>query len=292
MTEVQRLTICEAVRDLGGVVRQSALLELGYAKREIAEAVTAGGLARVRRSWLVHPDADPMLVAAARAGVVLTCITRAKRLELWVTAEDRPHVAAARSAAGVSVEREGLVDGALGDRKATVHWHRPVVPRVPHALEDSIENTLIVVAHCQPKEHALAVWESAFRQQKVDPLVLEKLPLSRRARDLLEEATPFADSGLETIVPRRLRWLRLRIVPQMWLIDRPVDFLIGERLVLQIDGGHHVDRQREADVRHDAELMLRGYHVIRVGYWQVMNDWPGVQLLIQLAVAQGLHRAR
>lgn len=159
-------------------------------------------------------------------------------------------------------------------------------------LEDGTENTLVAVSQCQPFEHALAVWESALNKGIVDREVLSRLKLPRVARDILEEATPFADSGLETIVPRRLRWLRVRIVHQPWLYGHRVDFLIGDRLVLQVDGGHHVGAQRESDNRHDAELMLRGYHVIRVGYRQVMNDWPSVQQLLMNAVAQGLHLAR
>jgi very-short-patch-repair endonuclease len=85
--------------------------------------------------------------------------------------------------------------------------------------------------------------------------------------------------------------MRLRILPQAWLLGRPVDFLIGERLVLQIDGGHHVGRQRTSDIEHDAKLMLAGFHVIRVGYDQVVNDWPSVQAMIMGAVARGLHLA-
>jgi hypothetical protein len=34
-----------------------------------------------------------------------------------------------------------------------------------------------------------------------------------------------------------------------------------------------------------------GYHVIRVGYQQVINEWEHVQDLIMRAVAQGLHLA-
>jgi hypothetical protein len=34
-----------------------------------------------------------------------------------------------------------------------------------------------------------------------------------------------------------------------------------------------------------------GYHVIRVGYGQVIDRWHEVQELIMRAVAQGLHRA-
>ena len=84
-------------------------------------------------------------------------------------------------------------------------------------------------------------------------------------------------------------FLGVRIVPQAWISGHRVDFLIGERLVLQIDGATHTGAQRTADIRHDAELMLMGYHVIRVGYAQVVHDWPAVQQLIMHAVAQGLH---
>ena len=68
--------------------------------------------------------------------------------------------------------------------------------------------------------------------------------------------------------------------------------MIGDRLVVQIDGSHHVGSQRSADIRHDAQLMLRGYRVIRVSYHQVMFDWASVQDLIMRAVAQGHHLAR
>jgi hypothetical protein len=35
-----------------------------------------------------------------------------------------------------------------------------------------------------------------------------------------------------------------------------------------------------------------GFHVIRVGYIQMVDDWPGVQALIMQAVARGLHLAK
>ncbi|HBR89733.1 MAG TPA: DNA/RNA helicase, partial [Microbacterium sp.] len=105
-------------------------------------------------------------------------------------------------------------------------------------------------------------------------------------------ADQFADSGLETFVVPRLRWLGLPLRCQIWLHGHRVDLLIGERIALQIDGGHHVGAQRAADIAHDADLMLRGYHVIRVTYVQVTEQWPEVQERIMLAVAQGLHLAR
>ena len=80
-------------------------------------------------------------------------------------------------------------------------------------------------------------------------------------------------------------------MPQIWILGHRVDFLIGERLVVQIDGGHHVGSQRTSDIAHDAALMAAGYHVIRLSYEQIIDDWPTVQDMIARAVAAGLHLA-
>jgi very-short-patch-repair endonuclease len=275
----------------GQVVRQSALLARGWSKHDLSRAVACGELIRVRRSWLAVPDADPYLVAAARAGVVITCVTQAERLGLWTLHTGQPHVAAPAHSGGVRLDAGPDGSAGTGAPTAVVHWFTPLIARAPGALVDPIENVLAAVARCQPFEVAIAVWESALRRAEVDRLALSNLPLSSAAREILDRASPFSDSGLESFVVPRLRWMRLRIVPQVWLYGHRVDFLLGERLVLQIDGGHHVGGQRERDIAHDAQLMLRGYHVIRVGYRQVVDDWPSVQDLIMRAVAQGLHRA-
>ncbi|WP_235563026.1 endonuclease domain-containing protein [Microbacterium sp. Root53] len=70
-----------------------------------------------------------------------------------------------------------------------------------------------------------------------------------------------------------------------------MDFLIGERLVVQVDGAHHVGAQRSSDNAHDAILRLHGYHVIRVTSQQIYEHWEEVQDLILRAIAQGLHKA-
>ncbi len=271
--------IRDAVSRGGGVVRSRALLEAGWSRRAVDRAVRVGAIARVRAGWVALTNADPELVAAARAGVVLSCVTQSRRLGLWTLGGDGMHVAA-----GAHSGRVGPVDG-------RVHWSQPVVPRHPDALVDSPENVLVLVARCQPFEAALAVWESAFTKGLVERQVLRRLALPPAARRLLEEARPFADSGLETLAIPRLRWLRLPLRRQVWIAGHRIDLLIGERLVLQIDGGHHVGVQRESDIAHDATLMLMGYHVIRVGYGQVIDRWHEVQELIMRAVAQGLHRA-
>ncbi|MGC5223243.1 DUF559 domain-containing protein [Micromonospora sp. DT81.3] len=262
-------------RAKGGVVPVRSLRRAGHSEHAVARAVSTGVLVRVRRGWVAVPDADPYLIAAARAGVVVSCITQARRLGLWVLAGAEPHVAAPQHA------------GHVAALDATVHWAAPLVPRVPGALED----VLALVADCQPSERALVIWESALRRGMVDRVALARLPLGPKARTILADAHPFSDSGLESLFRDRLRWLQLPIIAQPWLAGHRVDFLIGDRLVFQIDGAHHVGAQREADIAHDARLMLLGYHVIRVGYTQVIDQWPSVQDLIMRAIAQGLHRA-
>lgn len=255
--------------------------EAGITWRAMADAVTSGQLLRLRRRWLAVPDADPHLLAAARAGVVVSCLSAAQHLGLWIATPRGDHVAAS--------PRAGRVDVLAGTH---VHRANPVVPRHPDALVDAVENALVLVAACVPLEEALVVWESAMNKHLVTAEALARLHLPGRAREILKRAQPFADSGLETIVVVRLRWLRLRLLPQAFVLGHRVDLLIGDRLVLQIDGGHHVGAQRAQDNRHDATLMLHGYHVIRVGYRQIMDDWPSVQDLITRAVAQGLHLRR
>lgn len=270
-----------AVRRAGGVARTRDLGDLGLRRAQFEAAIGGGTLRRVRNGWVALPDADPLLVSAVRLGVVLSCITQARRLGVWVHAE-RPalHVAVAPGSSG------GKPDS------IRVHWAKPPIPRPPGALTDPIENVLALVAECEPFEQALATWESALNKGLVEREALANLPLRARARRVLDDASPFADAGLETYLRPRLRWLRLPIRAQTWIAGHRVDALLGERLILQIDGAHHVGAQRSEDIRHDAALTLLGYHVIRISYPQMMNEWPMVQDLIMRAVAQGLHRAR
>lgn len=274
--------VAAAIVARGGVARSRSVRAAGCSEHEIRRAVAPGEVVRVRKGWLAVPDADADLVRAARAGVVLTCVTQARRLGLWVAAgrAEAVHVAAPAHSGSVRVAA------------ARVHWAQPVLPRDPAVLADPVENVLALVAACQPRESALVIWESAYNRGLVDRAAMLRLPLSAVARELAATATPWSDSGLETIVITRLAWLGVPIRPQVWIEGHRVDFLIGDRLVLQVDGGHHVGAQRRSDIRHDAALALLGYHVIRVDYVQITERWHEVAEVVQRAIAQGLHRIR
>lgn len=148
-----------------------------------------------------------------------------------------------------------------------------------------------MVASCQPHAAALAVWDSALNRGLTTLPRLQALPFIGNARKVLSECSPFADSGLESIFRARTRWLPVTVRSQVWLHGHRVDFLLGDRLVVQLDGGHHVGAQRSSDNAHDATLQLLGYHIIRVTYAQIMQDWPSVQEAIMDAIAMGRHLA-
>ncbi|HWV50615.1 MAG TPA: DUF559 domain-containing protein [Microbacterium sp.] len=281
MQEQRRARLVRAMVQVGGVARVARLRDARISRYDIDVALREGVLTRARQGWVALPDADPMLVAAARCGVVLTCVTQARRLGIWVHDQVLvPHLGAVQDRR-YAKPREGIV-----------HWAQPVVPRHPDALEDPIENVLAMIARCEPFEQALASWDSALNKGLVSRQALERHDLGPDARRVLAECWPFADAGLETYFRPRLRWMRLPLYFQTWISGHRVDVLVGDRLVVQIDGGTHVGAQRAEDIRHDAELKLLGYHVIRVSYHQVMNEWHVVQDLIMRAVAQGLHLAR
>lgn len=262
-----------------GVARTTEIQRLGYTQHAIREAVRAGKVVRPQRGWLAIPGQDPELIFAARHGVVLSCITQATRLGLWVLRVDRPHVAGSLTARNTSAP------------DCTVHWRKPLVPRQPSLLTDHLENVLDVVAACQPFEVALAIWDSAMQKNLIDYHALKMLPLRGRSTALLAECTPFADSGLESIVRTRLRWLPVPVRIQATVRGRRVDVLIGDRLVLQIDGKHHQGVQRASDMEHDAELIQHGYTVLRMNYAQIVYKWAEVEARILGAIARGKHLA-
>lgn len=178
--------VADRVAELGGVVRPSRLVREGHGRRHVSEAVSRGLVTRVRRDWIASPDVDEFLVAAAKTGTVVSCVTTAERLGLWVHERPaQPHVA-----------HPGR--GKIAATTAVVHWQRAIVPRHPDLLEDGVENVLMTVAACRPYEQARAVWESALNKGLVDKRRLERLPWVGVARRLAQEVTPWADSGLKT----------------------------------------------------------------------------------------------
>lgn len=263
----------------GLVAHTSTVYEHGFTKRDAAEAVAEHGVERVRRSWLTTLSPTAPTRRALAVGGRLTCISEAQQIGLWVPRIAEPHVWVAPTAS--RFDSEGL----------RIHRGVGPSPLAAHSPRQPILNVLFHVAGCLVLADALTVWESALRKTALTKEMLQQVSWSsRRARLLGDTAGGLSDSGLETYVVVRLRRIGLAVRQQVWLDGHPVDALVGRRLVVQIDGRHHLEvAQRRRDIEGDARLALMGYTVLRFDYKQVMFDWPLVERTVLLAVAQGRH---
>lgn len=271
------------VRRNGRIAHTSDILKAGATRYSIRSALTSGSLVRVRRDWLALHDCDPLLTAAASHGGRLTCLTAAARYGLWTVSDNVTHLAVAPNAGRLALP---------AGMKA--HWSVGPVPVGSRRLIDPLENTLVRVAECQPFESAVIVLDSALRLKRIAPTQLTRIATkSSRFAIAVDAAAEFSDSGIETIPRIRLRRIGIEMRQQVVIDDHPVDGLIGDRLVLQIDGyGPHSDvARRRSDIRQDARLTLMGYTVLRFDYAQIVGNWAYVEATILSAMAQGLHHA-
>lgn len=279
--EVDRLAAW--VTDAGGIAHRDAAANAGFSVAIRRAAVRCGAVRRLRRFWLATDAAPLDLLTAAESGGTLTCVSAARHRGWWVP-DDAPD--------GIHV---GLDPHASSPIPAvTAHWSQRIAPAPGYGLLDSVEDTLAHLAQCLPPESAQIVWNSALRVENLAVEAIQRVRWrSTAARECAERASDQSDSGLETIVAVRLSGWGVPLRQQAELLGRPVDLLIGERLVVQIDGfAHHsTSAQRSKDVAFDAELVLMGYTVLRFTYAQVMYDWPSVERSIARAIAAGAHLA-
>lgn len=277
--------VIEWIGARGGIVHRDAVLSAGFGARALRATVASSALRRIGRSWLVAPGAPDELVTAARAGGRLACVSVARQRKWWMPDGVGPNV---------HVHRHPHAFVPPLSPPVTAHWSIPVVAVSPHALTESIEDALAHIASCLPREDALVLWESAARRERLSPEALRQVRWKTvAARECAEATTGLSDSGLETIVVVRLSPWGVPMRQQTVLAGRPVDLLIGERLVIQLDGFayHSSAADRRRDIEHDAELAARGYTVLRFTYSQVLHDWIAVERSIARALARGAHLA-
>lgn len=271
----------------GGIAHRADILAAGFGLEALRRQMRAADTSVIRRAWVVLDSAPTDLRDAARAGGRVACVSLARRRGWWVpeSVGDRLHVHL-RPDAGPARMPE--------DWSGRVHWTQVIAPVASRSLEESPEDALAHIAECLPLDDAIVLWESAIRLEKLAVESVRAIPWStRRAQECASRVSGLSDSGLETILVTPLSRWGVRVRQQVVLAGRPVDILIGDRLVVQIDGWqfHSTSAQRSKDVAHDAELRLRGYTVLRFSYAQIVRDRRAAEAVIRHAVAQRLHLA-
>ena len=101
----------------------------------------------------------------------------------------------------------------------------------------------------------------------------------------LSRAGGLSGSVTEAVFAFRSHIFGVRIRQQVEVGPDRVDFVLGDRLIVELDSKEFHDKHR--DYARDARLIARGYRVMRFDYRQVMFDWPAVEAALAAAIARG-----
>ena len=118
--------------------------------------------------------------------------------------------------------------------------------------------------------------------------------LTAMAPRILRLCDGSAESGVETIFRLRASESGFRFRTQVRLTGSRVDFLFGDRLIVEVDGSeHHAGHDAfVSDRERDAWHAASGYYVVRLTYDQVVHRWHEVESLLRILHARGEHRSR
>ena len=268
------------------VTTHARLLEVGLSRRGVSAAVRDGVLLRLRRGVYARGAACIPVRTAATHGGTLACVSAARHLGLWTLAdESEVHVWLGGHGHAYAHDGCSCVEH-WDDQPATDAFGIPSVPRI-----------LRQMLACRGVEEFFVALESALRQELITDTGLAWLRsmTNDTARDAIAFARPDADSGLESLLRWRLRRHRLQIRAQVAIVSvGTVDFLIGDRLILEADGrtNHHGDAARHKDLVRDANAAAWGYVTLRFDYALIVHDWDTVEQAILAHVDRRRHLIR
>lgn len=278
-----------AIRAHGGLAATWQLHAAGVGRGALRAALQRREIVRVRQGWYAEAHAHDRAQRAARVGGRITCSSALELYGYWVVADRLLHVAVRRDRTQLrssSDPRKRLTT----DRSVRVHWSEPSDGNL---FVTGPVGALLHYARCSSPELFAAAAESVIHQSPhLEPDVRALASaLAPQHRLALTAVDGVCESGTETLFRARIGEhlaMPLRCqVPVSGVGD--VDFVIGERLVVEVDGRrfHDTASQFERDRQRDAALSEQGFRVLRFSYRQVMSAWPTVERAVLAAVARG-----
>jgi very-short-patch-repair endonuclease len=276
-----------AIAHLGGIARTRELRNLGFTPQAIAAGVHLGRIQRLRIGWFGSPSLPDLLVRAHRVGGVPACASVAQAHQLWMLREPRLHIEVERGDSRFRSQRESATAIPIRARDdVVVHWVDRSIrsPRTGQPLVIALAQ----MVGCVPELEAVATIDSALHRKLVtlDDLVRTA---SGRARPVIERCDPRAESGVESFFRLRAFDSGFTFRTQVPFPGSRVDFLFGDRLIVEVDGEEHHSGPAAfaADRERDAWYAALGYLVIRLTYAQVIHRWHEVDSLLRLVHARG-----
>ncbi|WP_090817179.1 type IV toxin-antitoxin system AbiEi family antitoxin domain-containing protein [Arthrobacter sp. yr096] len=255
------MNIEDFLRSRSGATTTRTLLTAGFTRRILAHAVRDGRVTRLHRGVYTSKDSDPDVVAAFRSDGLLTCISAARFYRLWTLEAAEPlHLSCSTGLGGRGVVHHG---GCL----------HPAHPYLPVA---GVADVVIHALRCLPELEALVMVQSAVSQALLSTEFLRsKLPGNRngKVRETLLLVLPRADSLLEVLAHTHFTRAGLRVRMH---VDVPgvgeVDCLVNECLIVELDGGTHLEgKQVKKDQYRNNAGMRGGLLTLRYYYVDVVH---------------------
>ncbi|MEF2978760.1 hypothetical protein [Subtercola sp. YIM 133946] len=212
------MTFEDAVARAGGVVSHAQLTALGFSAVDARRAVSRGTVTRVRQGWVALPSAPPQIVRAVRVGGRLTCgVSLLRHLGVWCYDDRRIHVSLGRHTSHLSSPDD---------------WGRPIDPsdavalhRVPDGLgiplegaTDPVELALMHLVDCQPRDDAVAAFDSALNLNATTRWRLDRVAASfaQKHRDVIAlrwhtNESAFYDDRRRDLVLHEREYLVIRL---------------------------------------------------------------------------------
>lgn len=226
------------------------------------------------RGWIY--DKNSFTLDQVRAFVYnacISCVSAAQIYELPVLMEERPQ----KTHLSVAYNRGMHPSKLRRFDDVCIHREQIISDEERRTHVASIGTVLERVLVCMPLKVSLPMLDAARNRGLYDistlsiPLTGSRLPRLREALSLSSER---ARSILETVA--RLQLVDMGLTPQIgvWIEGvGEVDMIILGFIVIEVDGWafHSSKEQREKDLKHDRELLRRGYIVLRFAYDDVMN---------------------
>ncbi|GAA1479658.1 type IV toxin-antitoxin system AbiEi family antitoxin domain-containing protein [Gordonia sinesedis] len=271
-----------------GVYSWAELAADGVTQAQLRRAFRDGTAVKVRHGWYALGGADPQVIAAVAAGGAMSCVSALDRYGVWVP--PTPKLLHVR--------------GNSSTWRSTSHDYCRQYQR-PQPVRHAIDGPDIALRHalrCLEPDGIVAVCDSLLNLSR-NPQTMLLRPheivaafdgAPERVRACLSRTDGRAQSGLESLVRQWLRGRGVSVRVQVWIPGLGhVDLLVGERLIIEVDGrAHHTGASNYAeDRRRDRVAASQNLLRMRLTYENVMFGWDDVVGDILAAVHHRYHRA-
>jgi len=265
------------------VLSRHELARHGITRRHLSRALADKRIIRVRRGRYVRGDLHADLIAVARMGGRLDCVSLLRHLGVFVLSPSPLHLQVDVGASRLPARQPGAV----------CHWR--ISQSTATALTSDLAEALAQAVRCQGPREAIATLDSALHARLIDEDALARVfaRLPRRFQALRRLVDARSESGSETLMRLILRTLDCHVELQVRIrgVGR-VDFVVDGWLIVECDSEEHHSgwAAQKRDRRRDLAAARLGYTTVRVIAEDIFHHRDEVRQALDEALGHGPRR--